>query len=279
MISFNKLGNMGRLGNQMFQYAALKGIARFNDYEFMIPHPESDRSDNYGVFDCFKMSDCGALYGEQSNVRNILIENFHFDANFYLTCPDNVNIEGFFQTEKYFKNIKDEILNDFTFKEEWVEKSEKIINNIDSEKVVALHVRRGDPNFWWAYTNLSQHHPPCTEEYYLKALENFGDDYKVLVISDLIEWCKEQPWLQGDRFIFSEESSSKFSDRSCVPYVDLCLMSMCDDIIIANSSMSWWGAWLNKNPNKKVIAPQTWFGPAYSHFSMEDLIPEGWIKL
>ena len=279
MISFNNLGNMGRLGNQMFQYAALKGIAKFNNYEFMVPDENASKTDNYGLFECFEMSNSQANYGEQLDVETIKIDQFHFDANFYLTCPDNINIEGFFQTEKYFKNIKNEILDDFTFKKNIIEKSKKIIDNIDSKKIVALHVRRGDPSFWWAYTNLSQHHPPCTEEYYLKALENFGDDYKVLVVSDLIEWCKDQPWLQGDKFIFSEASSEKFSDESCVPYVDLCLISMCDDAIIANSSLSWWGAWLNKNPHKKIIAPKIWFGPAYSHFNMEDIIPENWITL
>ena len=270
---------MGRLGNQMFQYAALKGIAKFNNYEFMVPDENASKTDNYGLFECFEMSNSQANYGEQLDVETIKIDQFHFDANFYLTCPDNINIEGFFQTEKYFKNIKNEILDDFTFKKNIIEKSKKIIDNIDSKKIVALHVRRGDPSFWWAYTNLSQHHPPCTEEYYLKALENFGDDYKVLVVSDLIEWCKDQPWLQGDKFIFSEASSEKFSDESCVPYVDLCLISMCDDAIIANSSLSWWGAWLNKNPHKKIIAPKIWFGPAYSHFNMEDIIPENWITL
>jgi hypothetical protein len=279
MISFNNLGNMGRLGNQMFQYAALKGIARFNNYDFMIPKSDSYKTDNYGLFECFEMLNSGALHGEQYNVQTLEINDFHFNANFYLTCPDNVNIQGYFQTEKYFKHIKNEILNDFTFKKDIIEKSEKIINNVDSEKIVVLHVRRGDPSFWWAYTNLEQHHPPCTKDYYLNALENFDDTYKVLVVSDLLEWCKEQPWLQGDKFVFSEASSEKFSDRSCVPYVDLCLMSMCDDVIIANSSLSWWGAWLNKNPNKKIIAPQRWFGPAYSHYNMEDLIPDTWIKI
>ena len=70
----------------------------------------------------------------------------------------------------------------------------------------------------------------------------------------MIDWCKKQPWLQGDRFLFSDNSKMLFEDGASVPYVDLCLMSLCSDAIIANSSMSWWGAWLINNPDKKVVA-------------------------
>jgi hypothetical protein len=100
----------------------------------------------------------------------------------------------------------------------------------------------------------------------------------VLVFSDSIDWCKEQEFFAPDRFMFSEPED-KYSDGALVPYIDLCLMSLCDHAIIANSSMSWWGAWLQKNPNKKVIAPKMWFGPAYSFHDTKDLYCEGWTVL
>jgi hypothetical protein len=126
---------------------------------------------------------------------------------------------------------------------------------------------------------MSQNHPPCEPEYYIEALGHFGPEYKVLVISDVINWCREQPWLQGDRFVFSDSSLNTYADGAAVPYVDLALMSLCDDAIIANSSLSWWGAWLIDNPNKKVITPARWFGPAYDHYVMTDLRPEGWLQI
>jgi len=79
----------------------------------------------------------------------------------------------------------------------------------------------------------------------------------------------------GQMFMFSDPED-KYDDGALVPYVDLCLMSLCSHAIIANNSMSWWGAWLRSNPNKKVIEPKMWFGPAYSHNNTKDLYCEDW---
>ena len=115
----------------------------------------------------------------------------------------------------------------------------------------------------------------CTFDYYEKALAEFPDDIPVIVFSDHIEWCKEQEFFASDRFIMSE-STEEFSDGQRVPWTDLCLMSLCTDAIIANSSFSWWGAWLIDNPDKVVVAPEKWFGPSYDHYHMDDLIPKSW---
>ena len=129
-----------------------------------------------------------------------------------------------------------------------------------------LHVRRGDPNltdvrgFKWSYTQCGSMHPVQPVEYYEKALAEFPEDQPVIVFSDSIDWVKEQEFFAGDRFLLSEPKD-KYPDGSFTPYADLCLMSLCSHAIIANSSMSWWGAWLQTNPNKKVIAPKMWFGP------------------
>ena len=107
-------------------------------------------------------------------------------------------------------------------------------------------------------TQCSSQHPPQPLEYYEKALKEFDNDMPVVVFSDSIDWVKEQDLFKPDRFMISEQTD-KFSDGALVPYIDLCLMTLCDHAIIANSSMSWWGAWLIQNEYKKVVAPKMWF--------------------
>lgn len=283
-ISFNGLGNAGRLGNQMFQYASIRGIAANRGFDWMIPPANADRCDNYGLFDAFKLINCKEKnQGEQSK-KTISWREFHFNKDIFDKIDDEIDLDGYFQSEKYFKNIENEIRQDFTFKDEWLEPCKEYIDSIGNKKLAFLHVRRGNPNLQgvrgerWSYQLLQQYHPLCKFEYYEEALKEFDDSYQVLVFSDVIDWCKEQPFFKGDRFLFSDNSKELFNDGASVPYVDLCLMSLCSDAIIANSSLSWWGAWLINNPNKKVIAPKPWFGSAYSNYIMDDLIPEGWIE-
>ena len=147
-----------------------------------------------------------------------------------------------------------------------------------------LHVRRGDANltdprgFKWSYTQCGDQHPTQTVDYYERALAEFDDNQPVFVFSDSIDWVKEQEFFSGDRFLLSEPQD-KYADGSFTPYADLCLMSLCSHAIIANSSMSWWGAWLQSNPNKKVVAPKKWFGPAYADKDTKDLYCPNWIVL
>ena len=98
----------------------------------------------------------------------------------------------------------------------------------------------------------------------------------MIVVSDLIDWCKKQDWLRGDRFHFSDSSYDTFGDGAAVPYIDLCLMSLCSGAIIANSSLSWWGAWLGTHAEKRVIAPKRWFLTVDK--DTRDLLPESWIR-
>ena len=149
---------------------------------------------------------------------------------------------------------------------------------------IMLHVRRGDPNltdvrgFKWSYTQCGSMHPVQPLEYYETALRAFPEDQPVIVFSDSIDWVKEQEFFAGDRFLLSEPQD-KYADGSFTPYADLCLMSLCSHAIIANSSMSWWGAWLQTKPNKKVIAPKMWFGPDYANKDTKDLYCPKWIVL
>jgi hypothetical protein len=284
MIGFDSIGTMGRLGNQMFQHAAIKGIARNRGFEYCIPpHNPQIQIDNYGLLEAFEMKNVDHIKFSY-NVIPIQEMQFHFDEKIFNECPDNSNIAGFFQTEKYFKHVEDEIRGDYTFKSDWLNPCKDFMNQFDNQEVVFLHVRRGDPNlvdkrgFKWAYVNLQDQHPVQPVEYYEKALEHFPNDMPVLVFSDSIEWCKEQELFKTDRFMFSEPED-KHDDGALVPYLDLCLMSLCSHAIIANSSMSWWGAWLQKNPNKKIIAPKMWFGSTYSYHNTQDLYCDEWIVI
>ena len=160
----------------------------------------------------------------------------------------------------------------------------EFIEQFDGQEPIMLHVRRGDPNlvdprgFKWAYVNCSDQHPVQSLDYYEKALQEFGDNQPVVVFSDSVDWVKEQEFFSGDKFFISEPQY-KYDDGSFLPYTDLCLMSLCSHAIIANSSMSWWGAWLQSNPNKKVIAPKMWFGPAYADKDTKDLYCSDWIVM
>ena len=284
MIGFDHIGTMGRLGNQMFQYAALKGIAAHRGYEYTIP-PENPKIqiDNYGLIEAFELSDNKKIGWLNTQYDIIAEKHFHFDEDLFNTFPDGSGLYGFFQSEKYFKHIEDEIREDFTFKKEWLEPCEGFRKDLGDE-VIFLHVRRGDPNladkrgFKWAYTQCSSQHPPQPLEYYEKALKEFDDDMPVIVFSDSIDWVKEQDLFKPDRFMISEQTD-KFSDGALVPYIDLCLMTLCDHAIIANSSMSWWGAWLIQNEYKKVVAPKMWFGSAYADKDTKDLYPKGCIVI
>jgi len=280
VIGFNHIGTIGRFGNQMFQYAALKGIAANRGFEYTIPPKDSKiQIDNYGLLDAFNLD-------TNKNIDWIIAtevvqeSHFHFDEKLFNECPDDSTIYGFFQSEKYFKHIEEDIRKDFTFKDTWLNPCKEFREQL-GEEVIFLHVRRGDPNladkrgFKWAYVNIQSQHPVQTLEYYEKALAEFNDDLPVVVFSDSIDWCKEQDIFKSDRFMFSEPED-KHSDGALVPYLDMCLMSLCDHAIIANSSMSWWGAWLIKNPNKKVISPSMWFGSDYADKDTKDLYCEGW---
>ena len=280
MIGFNHIGTIGRLGNQMFQYAALKGIAANRGFDYIIP-PENPKVqiDNYGLIEAFELStnkNIGYLETQSAFKEN----HFHFDENLFNKCEDESILYGFFQSEKYFKHIEEDIRKDFTFKENWLDPCKECRSEL-GEEIIFLHVRRGDPNladkrgFKWAYVNLQNQHPVQPLEYYEKALAEFDENLPVIVFSDSIEWCKEQDIFKGDRFRFSEPEG-KYSDGALIPYLDLCLMSLCDHAIIANSSMSWWGAWLIQNPNKKVIAPSMWFGSDYADKDTKDLYCEDW---
>jgi len=257
MIGFNHLGRHGRLGNQMFQYAGLRGIAAKHGYEFCIPPSDfQDQWMDHQLFEAFKLTGltniavCPGPYVQE--------EHFHFDQNLFDKMPDGHNVYGYLQSEKWFKHIESEIREDFEFKNNIKEPCQKMIGSVD--RPIALHVRRGD------YITNCDNHPPCSKDYYDRALSHFDSDRTVVVFSDDPAWCNEQ--FVEDRFLISEGGDN---------VADLCMMSLCHDFIIANSSFSWWGSWLSTNPDKKIIAPNRWFGTGYTKdHNTSDLYCPNW---
>lgn len=281
MLAFNELGNSGRLGNQMFQYAALRGIATNKGYDWCIPPFSVQRIDNYSLANCFLMDDVKSTnqYLLDRGFAPVVVEKqYHFDQELLDLCPNDVSIQGFFQTEKYFAGIRDVIRKEFTFHEDLVTPIVEFLNELKDP--IFLHIRRGDPNlvdargFKWSYTQCSSQHPPQTLEYYEEALKRFPEDQEVVIVSDSPEWVVEQELFKPDRFYVSTPEE-KYPDGSYTPYVDLSIMAHCSGGIIANSSLSWWGAWL-QNGAGKIIAPENWFGPDYADKDTSDLYCEGW---
>ena len=264
----------------MFEFAALRGIAAEHGYDMCIPPADHEGIENYSLHQCFKLDHIKTGFIPNENYS--LEQTFHYNNDLFATCPDNTSLYGFFQSWKYFINIHDQIRKDFTFHDDILEPCKEIVE--DLEEPIMLHVRRGDPNltdprgFKWSYTQCGSMHPVQPVEYYEKALSHFDDDQTVVVFSDSVDWVKEQEFFAGDRFMISEPED-KYADGSFTPYVDLCLMSLCSHAIIANSSMSWWGAWLIANEDKTVIAPKMWFGPDYKDKDTRDLYYPGWILL
>jgi hypothetical protein len=163
---------------------------------------------------------------------------------------------GYFQSEKYFKHIETEIRKTFFFDPETIKVCSEFLNTIP--QVISLHIRRGD------YLNLQDFHPTPSIEYYEKALNKLPD-VPVIIFSDDIDWVSKQQLFDSNRFYISESNTADF---------DMCLMSMCNYHIIANSSFSWWGSWLAQSEH--TIAPKNWFGPSLSHHDTSDLYCNGW---
>jgi hypothetical protein len=254
MLTFNKLGNIGRLGNQMFEYAALKGIAKNRNFDWCIPW-------SFDINEYYDHQLTRHFVLDKNIKYDIVTENtiidmrkdFAFNKKLYDNCPDNSDLYGYFQTEEYFVAIKDEIIKDFTFKKNFKLPAKEYEYN-------TINIRRGD------YLPIQEFFPLCSPEYYLRGIEFLESDLPIAVVSDDIEWCKEN--IKAD--IYCDDSYGIH---------DLFILAHSKNNIIANSSFSWWGAWLNQNSEKKVVAPLNWFGTANTHLDTTNLIPSSWKRM
>lgn len=247
MLTFSQLGNYGRIGNSFFQAASTIGIAIKNNEAVLFPE--------YGYNQYLK----NPLPTGNFNINERYQEpHFHYSD----ISVNNSDLLGYFQSEKYFKHCEGLIRNYFTLKDEHTNYLKNKYPYILNQDSVSIHVRRGD------YLTKQEWHTVQPIEYYNTAINIIGDDKKYFVFSDDLEWCKQN--FIGDKFTFVQEDKDIF---------EMFLQSYCKHHIIANSSFSWWGAWLNTNPNKIVIAPKNWFGPSYENLQTQDLTPEKWILI
>jgi hypothetical protein len=280
MISFLDIGYMGRLGNQMFQFASTVGISKNLGYEVYFPIENCSNYIGNGPIDiktgqnmkvkcdlleCFDVHTSYFRPRQEIEISYLYQEDdFKFSPRVYL-IPDSTNLHGYFQTEKYFIEHRDLILKAFSFKGSIEDEAKNYLNSFvypfsQGKSLISIHVRRGD------YTLYPDHHPSCSMEYYKEAIDNFsGDEFIFLIFSDDPEWCRGE--FSGNQFIIVDSGN---------PYVDLRIMSGCQHHIIANSSFSWWGAWLNPKEDKKVIAPKRWFGKLISK-DTSDVYCSDWI--
>lgn len=248
---------MGGLGNQLFQAAVVLALAKKNNKTPVFPLLTDQRCSR-------KISYNDSFFHKLQKVSIGQMPCFIENGFSYKPIPlsDNTRLIGYFQSEKYFIEYKEYILNTLCLPDMTVSKiQEKYKDIIADNQTVSIHIRRGD------YLQLQDFH--CVQEltYYEKALQHFKKDQYFIIFSDDIEWCKQLPLFQNlPRKCFIQD----------LDYHELYLMSQCKDNIIANSTFSWWGAYMNRNANKKVIAPSKWFGPT-GHKDLQDIIPNSWV--
>jgi hypothetical protein len=198
-------------------------------------------------------------------------QQFHFDKKVF-DISNDCYLEGWWQTEKYFKDIEDTIRKEIVVKIPLSGKNSEMAENISSSNSVALHIRRGDyisnPQNIDYFGNLGPN-------YYKKAVEIIAEKFPnphLFVFSDDHDWVKKNIVLPYLTTYVDHNDTDK-------NYEDLRLMSMCKHFVIANSSFSWWGAWLAQNPNKIVIGPKKWFNNVKKNVKTDDIMPEEWTRI
>lgn len=286
----------GGLGNQMFQYAAGLALARRHGAElrfdldwfeanrlhqglelarvFRLKLPMASRLDRRKILGWFAYPMLRRIVSRRSlpflrPSRFVVEPYFHYWQRFE-GLPADVYIDGYWQSERYFAPISDEIRRAFQFVLPMDARSGGLAQKMASEISVSLHVRRGD---FFRERRVSSVHGVDLTGYYKKAVQAFIErlaNPHFYIFSDEPEWVRQHLDIASACTIVDHNHGAD-------SYRDMQLMSQCKHHIIANSSFSWWGAWLNPNPDKIVIAPRQWFKVSY--FDTRDLYPPDWIVL
>lgn len=279
---------IGGLGNQMFQYAAASALANRLDIELVL---DIRGFDNYNLreygLSSLKIKSRIATEAELKKFPNwqrrffeVLNKFVKVNSKFYIepffeynkkwdTLQDSIHLSGYFQSEKYFLNIREKLLHEFMPLKKIDTNNQLIINKVLSCESVSLHVRRGD------YVSVQKNLEiigVCGLDYYKKAISQMRE--KLLnpvffVFSNDMDWARDN-LLLGQDAVFVEGNADS-------PEMDIFIMSQCRHHIIANSSFSWWGAWLSQNKEQRVIAPSPWFES--SKLTDIDLLPASWHKV
>jgi hypothetical protein len=282
---------MGGLGNQMFQYAAAKSLQYATGkpvkFDFDSPYPHIKYYYNLDVFRLeAKLASNAELWPckpKKKLLKRLFLavgkdpacklvrekRDFHFDPTFF-QIADGSYVSGFWQSEKYFKQIESSIRADFEFTMPLAGKNSAMADSILGCNAVSVHIRRGD------YVNVSSTnklHGTCSLQYYEQAIQKIGAEVSNPVFyffSDDVAWVKKNITIQFAHHFVDHNDTFK-------NYEDLRLMSLCKHHIIANSSFSWWGAWLNPSKQKLVIAPSRWMNDP--SLTTPDLIPAEWLTI
>lgn len=255
-VTSTKLLKLGRLGNQLFIISAIAAYAKQHQAKALFPYW---RYAQYleNPFPCIHP------YVPTWGFTHLLPWNQYPETTPNIYTPINqtakyLDLYGFFQSEKYFKPEETNIRKLFTPKPEIVESLLKKYQHILQKKPVSLHIRRGDYSEFGNTMSLSS-------DYYKKAVSQFDKSRHYLIFSDAPEWCRYHCRFLSQNLTIIQGQSE---------FEDIILMSMCKDHITANSTFSWWGAWLNPSTNKRVLTPKNWiFQP---DISQTDVIPESW---
>lgn len=267
----------GGLGNQMFQYACARALSIRNNDRLRLVRTEKS-ADTGRVFGLTYFN----IYGEIGHLEQVgfwpkvhslfgqkILRRFYVGFEPHLMhLKGNVYLDGYFQSEKYFGKEADVIRRELTLKHPLSEKAAHLQNDIVAqEHAVSLHVRRGD------YVNHPDFGGIADRQYYSRAIseiQTLVENPKFYVFSDDIDWCRENLSLP--------EGAVYVSNSGLKDHEEMVLMSTCKHHIIANSTFSWWAAWLNSNPTKIVIAPKYW-SLKHDHDWYRDIIPDKWLRL
>jgi hypothetical protein len=290
----------GGLGNQMFQYSCGRALALANNTDLVFDISQlADRKSVIGTtcrsfeLNIFNIDARIANTDEISRIKPILfriinvfsvrtrlkgiqtkryfIENGFLYNSAIVKVTGNCYLSGYWQSQKYFLEIESTIRRDFEFSQVLEGMNSDTYRKIKQNNSISIHIRRSD------FVNNKFHdiHGTCSINYYYDAIKHIVSivrDPVFFIFSDDIEWARTNLTLQYP-YELVHGNTGKNS------FIDMYLMSVCKHNIIANSSFSWWGAWLNKNPEKIVIAPRRWFSDEKLNLKTKDLIPESWIQL
>lgn len=276
----------GGLGNQMFQYAAGKSLASRHNTDFFLDTMEYDKWTIRKKARAFELS----LFGLKNRIKpdfflfNQFNSNYtiahstkyvqphvHFDSHFY-ELPDHTHLIGVWQSEQYFKDIRSALINDFSFARHLNPDRyyQNMLDKIGATRAVSIHVRRGD---YVSNPEFNKVHGVTSTSYYQKSIECIQEKERnvhFFIFSDDMEWVKSNLDIPAPfEFVRGKMGQSAI--------FDMWMMSQCRHNIIANSSFSWWGAWLNTHADKVVICPRNWF--ADKQYDSRDVAPPDWIKI
>jgi len=286
----------GGLGNQLFQYAAGKSLAlsnctdhvldisKYKDEAFSNQTPRNldildfNISSKFAVDqDLIKLRPSNFVLSRTlRSFKNKFLKKYYLDWHPEIfSAGNNLYLDGYFQCEKYFIEIFQELRNEFTLRERYLLSIAHILNEMRSgQPSISIHVRRGD-----YVNNLRIRHiyDICTLDYYVRATKELLRRYpnaRLFLFSDDVNWVQSNMPIFKNVTLISDMKT--ISGENLRPSQEMFLMSQCDHHIIANSSFSWWGAYLNVSPSKLVIAPNLWNRSKL--FPQKEILPEAWLR-